>query len=204
MKNGAPGEDGARISYILKGGGKVLEEVVELVQFMWENGADKWETSLKRGIIIPLFKKGNRNDPNNYRGVCLLPMGRRIVARISATRLKKWAEAMGLLDDDQAGFRQGRSTADATQVMMRLQEDAVDLKKRGGGGGGGAVSPSARLLDLRKAYPRVNKTALWRLLERYGLNGNFLRLLTDLHETTEYAVRGREGNSEALHMREGI
>ena len=59
MKDGAPGEDGARISYILKGGGKVLEEIVELVKYMWENGADKWETSLKRGIIIPLFKKGN-------------------------------------------------------------------------------------------------------------------------------------------------
>ena len=56
--------------------------------------------------------------------------------------------------------------------------------------------PSARLLDLKKAYPRVNKAALWRLLERYGLNGNFLRLLIDLHETTEYVVRGREGNSD--------
>ena len=204
MKDGAPGEDGARITYILKGGGKALDEMVELVRYMWENGADKWETSLKRGIIIPLFKKGNRNDPNNYRGVCLLPMGRRIVARIAATRLKKWAEAMGLLDDNQAGFRQGRSTADATQVMMRIQEDSVDLKKRGGAEGDGSVVPSARLLDLRKAYPRVNKTALWRLLKRYGLDGNFLRLLMDLHETTEYAVRGREGNSEAWVPERGL
>ena len=204
MKDGAPGEDGARISYILKGGGKVLDEIVELVKFMWENGADKWEESLKRGIIIPLFKKGDRNDPNNYRGVCLLPMGRRIVARISATRLKRWAEAMGLLDDNQAGFRQGRSTADATQIMMRLQEDAVDLKKRREESGGESMTPSARLLDLRKAYPRVNKTALWRLLKRYGLDGNFLRLLIDLHETTEYVVRGREGNSEGWVPERGL
>ena len=69
---------------------------------------------------------------------------------------------MGLLDDNQAGFRGGRSTADATQVMMRLEEDAEDLKKRRErGGGAGGVQPAARLLDLRKAYPRVNKPALW-------------------------------------------
>ena len=195
MRDGAPGEDGARLGYILKAGGKAMDEVVELVRFMWLNSAETWEDSLKRGLIIPLFKKGDRNDPNNYRGVCLLSMGRRIVARIVAVRVSKWAEGMELLDDDQAGFRSGRSTADATQIMMRLQEDSVDLRKRGGAVGGGLV-PSARLLDLRKAYPRVNKAALWQLLERYGLNGSFLRLLMDLHETTEYVVRGKEGNSE--------
>ena len=122
-----------------------------------------------------------------------MSMGRRIVARLVATRISEWAEDMELLDDNQAGFRAGRSTADATQIMMRLQEDGVDLRKRGGGVG---FVPSARLLDLRKAYPRVNKAALWMLLERYGLNGCFLRLLQDLHECTEYVVRGREGNSD--------
>ena len=75
---------------------------------------------------------------------------------------------MKLLDDNQAGFRKGRSTADATQIMMRLQEDGVDLRKRGGAGQDEFI-PSARLLDLRKAYPRVNKAALWLLLRRYGL-----------------------------------
>ena len=84
----------------------------------------------------------------------------------------EWAEGTELLDDNQA-VRSGRSTADATQIMIRLQEDGVDLRKRGGGQEGGFV-PTARLPDLRKAYPRVNKAALWLLLQRYGLNGNFM------------------------------
>ena len=150
-----------------------MEEVINLVKFMWTHGADKWEDSLKMGVVVPLYKlKGANDDPNNYRGVVLLAMGRRLVARVTASRLKKWAEAMGLLDDNQAGFRSGRSTADATQMMMRLQEDACDLRKRGGGGREQEQwVPSARLLDLRKAYPRVNKPVLWRLLKRCGLSG---------------------------------
>ena len=55
---------------------------------------------------------------------------------------------------------------------------------------------AARLLDLKKAYPRVNKPALWRILERLGLDGNFLWSLKNLHETTEYKVPGQDGFSE--------
>ena len=46
----------------------------------------------------------------------------RILARIAAMRLGVWAEKVGILDDNQAGFRRGRSTADVVQVMVRLEE----------------------------------------------------------------------------------
>jgi hypothetical protein len=57
-------------------------------------------------------------------------MGSRILGRILAVRLRDWAEAMKLVDDEQSGFRKGRSTADTTQFMYRIQEDAIDLRRR--------------------------------------------------------------------------
>ena len=33
--------------------------------------------------------------------------------------------------------------------------------------------------------------ALWMLLQRYGLKGKMLKMLIDLHETTEYKVHGK-------------
>ena len=100
----------------------------------------------------------------------------------------------------------GRSTADVVQMMVRMQEDVDDCMRR--------VNdvnehewPVARLLDLRKAYPRVSKPALWSLLERYGMKGKCLESLIDLHECTEYKVRGKEGMSDvwmpARGLREG-
>ena len=198
-------EDGVRLSYLLKGGQKVLEEVVRIVQFMFENGADTWEDALRSGVVVPLYKKGDMDDPGNYRGVCLLSLGSRILARVDAARLQIWAEDVGLFDDNQQGFRKGRSTADASQIMMRLKEDAEDLEKRMEGQEVKEEDKlAARLLDLRKAYPRVNKPALCRLLERYGLGGNFLRSLMDLHETTEYKVRGKDGCSETWMPERGL
>ena len=131
-----------------------MEKLVNMVQYMFQNGAEKWEESLKVGLVIPLFKKGDRNNANNFRGVVLLAMGSRIVARIAADRIRIWAEEMKLLDDDQSGFRKGRSTADVTQMMFKIQEDTTDLIKRARASGieiDEGELPAARLLDLKKA-----------------------------------------------------
>ncbi|MEL7302028.1 MAG: endonuclease/exonuclease/phosphatase family protein, partial [Pseudomonadota bacterium] len=118
MKESAPGEDGVRISFIRYACEELQERVIEMVQKMFVSRANDWSEGLKGGIIVPLYKKGDREDPGNYRGVCLLAMGSRILARVIANRLGWWAEHLGLLDENQAGFRKGRSTADMTQMMV--------------------------------------------------------------------------------------
>ena len=207
MRESAPGGDGVRLIYLLRGGALLTDRLVETVQYMFMNGSEEWEEGLKTGLVIPLHKKGDRDDPNKYRGVCLLALASRIVARIMADRVRLWSEAMGLLDDDQAGFRKGRSTADITQVLVRIQEDSVDLRRRKQQQGEEIVDgeePVARLLDLRKAYPRVNRPALWGILKRYGIGERALRVLQDLHESTMYRIRGKEGESEAWLPNRGL
>ena len=207
MRESAPGEDGVRLIYLLKGGPTVMNMVVRMIQFMFLNSADKWEKSLKIGEMIPLHKKGNRNIPGNFRGVCLLAMGSRILARILATRLRVWSEKLELLDDDQAGFRAKRSTADITQIFYRIQEDAKDLIKRAEHSGTPIpemAMPAARLLDLRKAYPRVNKPALWQILRKCGIGEKCLQAVQNLHETTTYKVKSREGYSEEWVPERGL
>ena len=57
-------------------------------------------------------------------------MGSCILGRILASRLRWGSEHLGLTDKEQCGFRPGRSTADATQVMSWIEEDVEDLRKR--------------------------------------------------------------------------
>ena len=142
--------------------------------------------------------------------MCLLSMCSCVLGRVIAKRVGRLAEQLKLLDENQAGFSLGRSTADVVQVMQRIQEDVVDCKRRMNDEANDMNEdewPSARLLDLRKAYPRVNKPALWSLLEGYGMKRQCLEMLVDLHEPTEYRVKGREGMSEgwmpARGLREG-
>ena len=64
MRHSAPGKDGVRLAFLWNGGRAVLDEVVRLVQFMFRNDVDKWEESLRTGIVVPLYKmKGTGRIP---------------------------------------------------------------------------------------------------------------------------------------------
>ena len=41
-----------------------------------------------------------------------------------------WAENIGILDENPAGFRRGSSMPDVVQVMVRMQEDVEDRRRR--------------------------------------------------------------------------
>ena len=65
MKDSAPGEDGVRLRYICNACEEVRVRVIEIVKMMFEKRASEWDESAKSGIIVPLFKKGDRKNVNN-------------------------------------------------------------------------------------------------------------------------------------------
>ena len=69
---------------------------------------DKW----REAIIVPVFKKGNRDSPNNYRGISLLSLIAKCYTNILNARLYSWLEDNKKITDTQAGFRKGYSTSD--------------------------------------------------------------------------------------------
>ena len=66
IRESAPGEDGARIGYIKLASQELKTHIITLVQNMFTERADKWDGLLKGGLIVPLFKKGDRNECKNY------------------------------------------------------------------------------------------------------------------------------------------
>jgi len=64
----------------------------------------------KESIIVPIHKKGDKTDCNNYRGISLLRTTYKIFSNILLSRLIPYAEEV--IGDHQCGFRRNRSTAD--------------------------------------------------------------------------------------------
>ena len=58
--------------------------------------------------------------------------GSSIFARVVEVRLGMWAEKIGILDENQTGFRKGTSMRDVVQVMVRVQEDVENGRRRVG------------------------------------------------------------------------
>ena len=77
---------------------------------------EKWT----EGFIVPLHKKGNSNDVENYRGITLLSTFGKLFTRILNNRLNNWAENYHIYINAQAGFRKHMGTIDNIFVMHSL------------------------------------------------------------------------------------
>ena len=109
-------------------------------------GTDQW----KDAIIMALHKKKERTECGNYRGNSLVARAGKILLKINARRLSEYTERVGILLEEQSGFRPNRSTTDIMFVIRRLQELA--RKKR--------IPLYAFFIDHTKTYDSVDRTLL--------------------------------------------
>ena len=68
--------------------------------------------SFTKSIVFPLYKKGDFNNVNNYRGISFTDAISKLFTAILLNRLNKWVELNGILKEFQAGFRKNYSAVD--------------------------------------------------------------------------------------------
>ena len=75
---------------------------------------DKWCV----GSIVPIFKRGDKNEVNNYRGITLLSVVGKLFTKIMNTSLNKWAEKEHVLTEATFGFRKSKGTTDCIRMLQ--------------------------------------------------------------------------------------
>ena len=94
---------------MIKAGGRTIRCAIhKLIISIWnkEELPEEW----KESIVVPIHKKGDKTDCNNYRGISLLPTTYKILSNILLSRLIPYTEEV--IGDHQCGFRRNRSTTD--------------------------------------------------------------------------------------------
>ena len=94
---------------------------VKLFNIIFDTGIlpDVW----LEGKIRPIYKnKGDRLNPDNYRPITVLSCFSKLFTSILNTSLTKFLEIHTALNENQAGFRQGYSTADHIFTLNALIE----------------------------------------------------------------------------------
>ena len=122
---------------------------------------------LKLSEVKPVFKKGEKNIPSNYRPISLLTSFSKIFERIIYSRLYKHIIKNEILAKEQFGFRQKSSTELASYTLTHNILMALNNKMKVGG----------IFCDLQKAFDCVNHDILLTKMEFYGITGKTNKLM---------------------------
>ena len=156
-----------------------------------------WETEVipedwKKAVIVPIFKKKDKTDCNNYRGVSLLCHCSKIFTRILLQRMRNRTEK--ILSEEQAGFRANRSTIDQIFTLRQMAEKYIEMNR----------DLYVGYIDFKKAFDSIWREGLWRVLRNYGFPEKIVRILESLYGGTVSAVRTKSGLSEWFETTVGM
>ena len=78
-------------------------------------------------FINPIYKnKGQKSDPNNYRGISLISCLGKLYTSLINERLTKFADLNDIIGEEQAGFRAGYSTQDHIFTLHSIIETSLN------------------------------------------------------------------------------
>ena len=114
----SPGVDQIPAECIKAGGKKICCEIHKLTISLWikEELPQKW----KESISVPIYKKGDKTDCSNYRGIPILSTMYKILSNILLSWLNPYAEE--IIGNHQCGYRHNRSTTDHILCICQILE----------------------------------------------------------------------------------
>lgn len=149
-------------SIILRNCAEALAEPLQIL-FNKSITSERFPECWKKSYMFPVFKKGNKRDISNYRGITSLCACSKLLEILVCQSLMQAAKTY--ISTDQHGFFPGRSTntnlVEFTSFCVRNME------------GGGQVD--AVYTDLKAAFDRVDHRILLAKLERLGTSISLIR-----------------------------
>ena len=159
---------------------KILKECAEILAvplgLMWRDSLrlKKVPEFYKMGYVTPLYKKGDRSSPKNYRPVTLTSHVAKLFERIVRSHMVAHFEKNGLFSKKQHGFRAGRSCL--TQLLGHIDWVLQTLC--------GEKDVDTVYLDYSRAFDKVDIRLLLAKMKRYGVH-------SDIVEWMESFLTGR-------------
>ena len=154
-----------------------MDFLVKFFNVLFDRG--RYPNSWTESIIVPLFKKGNQNDPNNYRGISLCDISSKLYSSIINNRLQEWIEQNSLTGECQAGFKKDYSTVDHMYTLIAMIQKQFALNRK----------LYVAFIDFEKAFDSISRKLLWPILLKNGMKGRLHKCVRSMYENVKARIR---------------
>ena len=102
--------------------------IVKIFNFIFSNNI--YPTEWSKGYIIPIPKKGDLTDVDNYRGITIMSVFAKLFSIILNNRLTQWCENSHVYNECQFGLREHKSTTNCIYILQSLISKALDRNEK--------------------------------------------------------------------------
>ena len=188
----SPGYDGYCSELLKCSSDFLIKPLQKLFNLILESGIypEMWNIS----IITHIFKKGTRDDPDNYRGISVSSCVGKTFCSIINNRISQYIETNNILNNNQAGFRKGYRTTDQIFVLKTIVKKYLSLNRK----------LYACFVDFKKAFDSVWRNGLFFKLLDYGINGRIYDIIRNMYENTKSCIRFKNKISNIFETKKGV
>ncbi|GBG76275.1 hypothetical protein CBR_g22023 [Chara braunii] len=173
-KGKSPGSDGLPVEFYIASWEHVGPILLRLFNRIVEGGT--LTEDMKFGVITLLYKKGDKRNVRNWRPISRLNVSYKILAKVLARRLAPFLP--NLVHTDQGAFVQGSSIFENVLAAMGALE-IIQREDR---------QVMVAMLDLEKAYDRVNWSLVLATLQHMNFGPKYYRWVSELYTDSTAAV----------------
>ena len=192
LNNGkSPGIDELPIE-LIKYSPDAIRELHNIIEFIWEN--DNLPNDWYEGLFVNIYKaKGSKNDPANYRPMCLLCHAYKVFGIILLERIKDNSDIR--IKVGQEGFRNGRGCRDNLHVLRAAINFGLKTHTK----------VDMTFIDFTQAFDTVSHEFLQIALEEHNIPPFFRKKIGEIYKHATGRIKGAMGcKSEPFPIKRGV
>ena len=170
----------------------IAEPLTFLINAFLEEGI--FPNYLKQAYVIPIFKKGDCEEPNNYRPISITPALSKIFKNVLRDQITQFLNRNKLLTSSQFGFRENFSSVDAllyaTENIRKKLNDSENV--------------AAAFLDLSKGFDSISHSILLDKLREPNFGNHAVSLIESYLKNRNQKVMLTTCKSDWIQLYQGV
>ena len=147
------------------------------------------------GMIVPIYKKGEKSEPSNYRGITLMSCLGKLFIAVLNNRLLQYAVENNIISKNQLAFLKLNRCSDAHIIFNNIVNKHCHKNN-------GKLFCS--FVDFSKAFDTIPRDLLFMKLQRHGINGRFFNIIKNMYTNDQACVKIGNKLTKPFGINQGV
>ena len=166
--------------------------IVQLFNRIFING--EYQNCWGHGVVIPIFKGGDIENPKSNRGIILINVLGKIFSQILLNRLTEWSDKYDKITPTQFGFQKCKSTVGCIFILHAIISKTLNDKKK----------LYCAFIDFEKCFDRIDRSFLFHKLVQQCVSARYVKAVKNMYNIVKSCIKHKEQTSEFFESNIGV